>query len=479
MTPANLPPADEDGFRRRAGALLRSAANDLKRNSAAAAADLGLSPAEYAAHLSPEQEFSWDLARRAATVWPMNERDLVPVRNDCPDGVSLLRTADSAASARVFQRGGIDYYEYRDTAMSRLASFRPEWIRMLSVVEDDDPQNPRVHWNNGHLLYQFTYFVGPVNYYYRWAGRDHVLRMNTGDSIWGLPFSPHTFTARNAEEPAYILALTYGAELMGDAQQELAALGPATARGFALDTSSAAAEQGRLLRSYLDASALPLEHAADLAGLKADRLRSVADGASTLAPDEIAALADALRLSPRDLLPVVPDTEGGVSFCPAAGSRSWSYPSAHQGDYRVRELAGNRLHPHTRALEVHPLRDADDAPAGGAGTAAALSTHQHQYLYNVGGGPVRMDWEYDGSRHHTVLEPGASAYVMPFVATSFTRVGPGNSGDPTRLLALRIGGRVTTEARAALGSMYPGSLERYLHEDRQWYEERGTGGGRK
>jgi len=46
--------------------------------------------------------------------------------NDCPDGVLLYRAVDSLASARVFQRGGADYYEYRDTATSRLSSFRPE-----------------------------------------------------------------------------------------------------------------------------------------------------------------------------------------------------------------------------------------------------------------------------------------------------------------------------------------------------------------
>ncbi|MFC9739515.1 hypothetical protein ACFVKC_16550 [Streptomyces noursei] len=330
MSTANLPPAgtpaDDEGFRRRAGALLHSAAGDLRRTSRSAAADLGLTDADYAAHLAPEQGFSWDLAQRAATVWPLNERDLVPVRNDCPRGVRVLRATESASSARVFQRGGIDYYEYRATAMSRLASFRPAWIRMLSVVTDDDPHNADVHWNNGHMLYQFTYCVGPVNYYYRWNGRDHVLRMNTGDSIWGLPFSPHTFTARNAEEPAYVLALTYGGELMGDAQHELAALGPDTARGFALDTDSAAAAQGRLLRSYLDASALPLEHAAELSGIPAGRLAGVADGGTTLTPDEVTALAAALRLSPRDLLPVVPDAVDGVSVCPAATSRSWYHP---------------------------------------------------------------------------------------------------------------------------------------------------------
>ena len=50
--------------------------------------------------------------------------------------------------------------------MSRLGPFRPEWIKELRHVEDNDPHNPDVQFNNGHLMMQTTLFVGPVNFYY-------------------------------------------------------------------------------------------------------------------------------------------------------------------------------------------------------------------------------------------------------------------------------------------------------------------------
>ncbi|MFJ9774022.1 hypothetical protein ACIRVF_22750 [Kitasatospora sp. NPDC101157] len=456
-------PVDEEGFRVRSGALLRSAANDLKRNTEAAAGDLGLSVEEYLEYAAGRRDFPMELGRRAAAVWPMNERDLVPVRNDCPDGVRIHRVADSVASSRTFQRGGIDYYEYRDTAMSRLASFRPEWIKMLSVVDDDDPRNPNVHWNNGHLLYQFTYFVGPVNYYYRWAGEDHVLRMNTGDSIWGLPFSPHTFTSRDADQDAYILALTYGGELMGDAQHELAALGPESAEQFAVDATDPRTAHAAVLRAALSAAAFPAEQLAAEAGLAEARVQELLDGLDVPDHQETDAMAAALRVSPRDLLPVLADTRDGVSHRPVSESRQWCYPSPDQPSYRIRELAGSRLHPHSRALELTPCGVTDPAP---------LRTYQHQYLYNVGTGAVRMAWQYGGKSFETVLEPGDSAYVMPFVETTYAQQEPEEGRG--RVLALRIGGRVTAEARAALGAMYPGGLSRYLNEDRQWYEAGGS-----
>ncbi|GGM41594.1 hypothetical protein GCM10012275_10700 [Longimycelium tulufanense] len=456
----NVHSVDDEGFRRRAGALLRSAANDLKRNTAASAEELGVTEEQIQEYFSGRHEIPGSVHSKAAAVWPLNERDLLPVRNDCPEGVIVLDVAASKSSSRVFQREDIDYYEYRDTAMSRLASFRPEWIRMLSVVDDDDPNNPNVHWNKGHLLYQFTYFVGPVNYYYRWNGESHVLRMETGDSIWGLPFSPHTFTARNDSEPAYILALTYGGELMGDAQHELAALGPSTARKFAWDENPWTT-QIRLLRSHIDAAMLSVAEVAQRSKVTQDRITELVEGAAIPSYSEIESLAAALRVSVRDLLPVSPDSPGGISLVRAVDSRRWLYPSAQQADYSVRQLAGNKLHPYTRALEIQPLRDSD---------AAAISTHQHQYLYNVGETPMTMRWEYLGKRYEARLAPGDSAYVMPFIPTSFTvDSAPAAQASAARLLALRIAGRIGVEARVALGSMHPGSLERLLNEDRQWY----------
>jgi len=217
---------DDPTMQSRAAALLRSAANDLKRDDATAEAELGLPSGFFAALTSGALTITWDLIERAVQVWPLNERDLLAVHDDCPDGVGIVRTADSIKSSRVIDRGGRPYYEYRDTAMSRVASFRPERIRML-VTADGRAEDPSVQWKNGHLLYQFTYLVGPVNYYYEWEGVRHCVRMTTGDSVWGVPFGRHSFTSRDPAEPAYILALTYGGGLVGDAQRELAVLGVA------------------------------------------------------------------------------------------------------------------------------------------------------------------------------------------------------------------------------------------------------------
>ena len=65
------------------------------------------------------------------------------------------------------ERAGKPYYEYRDTVMSCLAPFRPEWILDLCIVDNNEATNSKVQWNNGHFMHQFTYFIGEVNYYFK------------------------------------------------------------------------------------------------------------------------------------------------------------------------------------------------------------------------------------------------------------------------------------------------------------------------
>ncbi|ANP48595.1 methylphosphonate synthase [Streptomyces griseochromogenes] len=454
-----------EGFDRRAAALLRAAANDLKRDDDNAERDLGLEPGSFAEYTSGRRPVDWALLQRAAEVWPLNERDLLPIHDDCPTGLSVLRAKESEASSRVLARGGTDYYEYRDTAMSRIASYRPEWIRMLQVVGNDRADNPDVRWNRGHLLYQFTYFVGPVNYYYRWQGESYCVPMETGDSVWGLPFAPHSFTARGDAEPAYILALTYGGGLVGDAQRELAVLGRRAAHELALPVTRDATSADGQIRSFMAAGCVTPAELAARTGLPPERIRQLTGPGARAVPtqDELTVLADGLGVSVRDLLPPRSTSRHGVSIQHARDARSWVHPDEGRPAYRLTRLAGDPLHPHTSALQVDVLAtaDADSAP---------LATHQHQYLFVLGDAPVRISWERDGERRTDVLGPGDSAYTEPLVPVTFSAV----TEAAPRVLMLRIGGHVTPDVRHALGAMAEQGIDRYIAEDRLWYSKEGN-----
>jgi hypothetical protein len=447
-------------YRARAAALLRAAANDLKRDDATAETDLGVPPGTFGELVSGRRAVDWNLVRAACEVWPLNERDLLPIHDDCPDGVRIHRLAESVDSSRILSRGGRPYYEYRDTAMSRIASYRPEWIRMLCRVDDDDPDNPAVQWNKGHLLYQFTYFVGPVNYYYEWEGKRFCAEFDTGDSVWGLPFAPHSFAVRGEGETGYILAMTYGGSLVGDPQRELSVLGPETARAMALPASSPRLGRAALIRSFMSARVMAQAELARSSGVPGERLTRIVSGDLDAGHDDVAALAAALEVSVRDLSPPTSLTTDGVRVRRRADAATWSYPDS-DGAYRVTRLATDPTHPDTSALELH---------VNATDTDEWLTTHQHQYLYVLGVDPVRLSWKHRGRRHDVDLRPGDSCYVLPGTPMSL-RGGP--SASPSVLL-LRIAGHVDVDVRFALGSMTDAGVDRYVHEDRMWYDAQGA-----
>ena len=108
--------------------------------------------------------------------------------------------------------------------MSRLSYFKPEWIKELRVVDNSNPKNPDVIYNNGHFLHQITFFLGPVNFYWKEGDKSYCKEMNTGDSNYITPFYSHSFANRDENKDAIIIAVTFGGEVRKN-QKELYWLG--------------------------------------------------------------------------------------------------------------------------------------------------------------------------------------------------------------------------------------------------------------
>jgi hypothetical protein len=75
------------GYTLRTAATFRGILNDLKRNDEVAANELGVDAQLLKDILSAKRALPLDLIRRAAEIWPVNERDFFPIHDDVPDGV--------------------------------------------------------------------------------------------------------------------------------------------------------------------------------------------------------------------------------------------------------------------------------------------------------------------------------------------------------------------------------------------------------
>ena len=203
------------------GAVIRGLLNGLKHTPQTIGPVIGIEPEILEEIIAGKTGLTDNVEKALFSVPGINQRDfyfpdvqhLFPVIDDTDNGVVVFRAQDTFKSRRMLTRGPekIPYYVYADTAMSNTSSFRPEWIKELCVHNGDSADElPDWAFNKGHFEHQVTYFIGPVNFY--WLdknGKRHMCKMNTGDTNYIVPFVPHTFTTRRADE-GLILAVTYG-----------------------------------------------------------------------------------------------------------------------------------------------------------------------------------------------------------------------------------------------------------------------------
>ena len=432
--------------------------NDLKRRPVDAAEELDVPLEEIMNIIEGKNEISSEIISRATKIWPVNFRDFFLIHDDCPNGIKIMHAEDSAKSSRVMNRGGMPYYEYRDTAMSSVALFRPEWIEELCEVEDNDPNNTTVQWNNGHFMHQFTYFIGDVNYYYRGPdGEKKVAIMNTGDSVYGTPFRPHSFaTRKGAAKNGLILALTYGNKLAADTQQELSAVGKELSLPYWLDFSSRKNAFWSLLNFHRNCASLSFEELEKRTGINKEKLIQYENSSEIPPYDMIVTLAAALNANARDLLPndVIEDK---VIVRYYKDSPKWHFPQTTKA-YEIVELAHSRNLPFSKAFEFTILKENDSNSSNELDLIVGL----HQYIYNVGENIIHLNWKINNKSHIEELKPGDSAYIKPNVPHNFRNKG--------KLMVLRIAGRVAGDAQRELSTLDKNDAHRAVSEVSMWFD---------
>jgi len=431
--------------------------NDLKRRPEDAAKELSVSLEEIMSVIKGERELSHDIIKRATEIWPINIADFYLIHDDCPNGVKIMRAEHSKKTRRIMDRAGLPYYEYRDTAMSSVSLFRPEWIEELCIVDDNEPDNPNVQWNNGHFMHQFTYFIGDVNYYYQGPdGKKKVAIMNTGDSVYGTPFRPHSFaTRKGASKNGLILALTYGNSLL-ISQQELSTLGVELGLNFYLDFSSKEHAFSSLLKFNRENASLTHEEVAKRTGIPKETIQSLEKSISSLPDDEVfTKLAKALNVNVRDLYP--PDSvEDKVIVRYYKDALRWFYPESKA--YEIVELVYSRHLPFSKALEFN-IKKSDD------NETLDLQMGLHQYIYNIGDSSVDLNWKINNTINHEKINPGDSVYVKPFVPHNFRSQG--------KLMVLRIAGRIAGDGQREFSILDKEDAHRAILETSMWFDPKG------
>jgi len=443
------------------GARILSEANDLKRTPEALAAELNLSIDQMRDVIAgqADRETACGVLHRMSEVYPVSIADLWVEYDDTDDGVRIVTSADSVASGRVFDRldrdGGFSpYYEYRDTAMSRVAPFKPEWIKELRVVSNAEPDNPDVAYNHGHLMHQTTFFVGPVNFYWEINEQRHCVEMNTGDSNYITPFIPHSFTSREEGNLGLILAVTYGGAVRS-ALSEFGRTDAEALEGLIADPRQPDAAFVQRLKNHAAAESLNNEQLIERlvhAGFDKVRARTlVTNGGPTV--NELEAISEALNIRPADLAvsPLTEDEEVVVKR--RRGTAKRDYPNSDRPAYELTELARSKHQPLLKGFDVAVV----------GGDNGTMQHGLHEYIYNYGDEPTELFW---GEGHQSTLLPGDSAYVRPMVAHRFQ---PAQGAQAGRLIMIRVPSALNGTAMEELSTFAPQGRQRVARETRRWF----------
>ena len=107
--------------------------NDLKRRPEDAASDLGISKKDINKIVEGKKKLNFDIIEKAVKIWPVNYSEFFDVEDDTKNGYKIFKNSDSNSTQRKMYRGGEPYYLYKDTVMSKVSTFRPEWIQQLKV----------------------------------------------------------------------------------------------------------------------------------------------------------------------------------------------------------------------------------------------------------------------------------------------------------------------------------------------------------
>tara|TARA_B110000014_G_C20122824_1_gene595891 strand:- start:2726 stop:4096 length:1371 start_codon:yes stop_codon:yes gene_type:complete len=448
--------SNQNEIRQKSSANFLGILNDIKRRPEDAAKELNVSVELIQSIIEGDVELTDDIINRAVKIWPVNKRDFHIIEDDCPNGVKIMSSEMSKKSSRIMYRAGKPYYEYRDTAMSKVAPFRPEWILELCSVTDNDPENSSIQWNNGHFMHQFTYFIGNVNFYFKDEnGEKQTAVMNTGDSMYITPFIPHTFATRdNGESNGLILALTYGGKLTGEHQQELASMSE-LGHEFALDFSSKENASASLLEYHRGISTISLEELSSRTKIEVNELKKFECGLKIPTIGDLEKIAAALNVNIRDLMSN-DKIEQKVITKKYNDARTWYYPDSTKC-YKFVELAATSTLPFSKSFEVELLNSEN--------SELDLKTGLHQYIYNLSPNSVTINWSMSSQEFTEIIKPNDSLYIKPFIKHNFRGSG--------KLLILRIGGKIPGDSQRELSIIGKENAKRAIAETTLWFDKTG------
>jgi len=399
---------------------LKAEMNDLKRTPDSVATELDVPIKEVKSFLDGDFRLSdyLEFIIKFTKIYPVDISDLLIDIDDTKNGILHFNIKDSMESSRVFSRQDKEgnftpYYEYRDTASSKIAYFYPEWISQLRVVSDDDPYNLDVAYNRGHFLHQYTLFVGPVNFYYEVDGIKYCKKMNTGDSMYITPYIKHSFTSRDSSKTAYIIAVTSGGYVK-HSLHKFHNFGTNFLTNSKLNIHSFSNRLKKIVEiaannELRDINSINLE-------LKNKGIKKTLSDFyenNNINVNDIHILSEVLNIDPSDLLFPEKYSKEKVSITKFNPNQYEFYPNKEDPAYRIYRLQKVSNVEGMKGFIINPLSSKNKI---------YFEFSLNIYMINYEESEITVSWINDSKNYSINLKKGESLYIKPFIKFSLTSI---------------------------------------------------------
>tara|TARA_Y100000590_G_scaffold29108_1_gene32575 strand:- start:4648 stop:5952 length:1305 start_codon:yes stop_codon:yes gene_type:complete len=421
---------------------LRQVMNDLKRRDVDAAKELNINLNKFRSILNGKIRLDEKLATKIINTWPIKYSELLNPIID-KKNFKIMKSGESKKSSRIMKRKGNDYYEYRDTVIERNAPFKPEWIRELCYVNNNLANNKKVRWNKGHLLHQFTYFVGKVNFYYMENNKKKVAILNTGDSMYITPYVPHSFATRDINKKSYIIAITFEDKIYSQIQDELLNIDKKKINKFLINKSDKKKIVADLINKYLKNLSLSLDEFQKRVKIK--KIKNILIGKKDVNSAELKKIADALNINLRELMPV--EISKKVVVKKTKDSKKWYFPLNAKKYFLIKELASIKDVPSAKSIEMKVLTS----------NKYKFVSSAHQYIYVLSEkGNVFVN------NRLVILKNKDTLYLKPFTEHFYPKKNQS-------FLILRVEGKISGDVQMQISNFNFKDLKRARMEASQWF----------
>jgi len=451
----------QDEYLKSIGARVLCELNDLKRTIETAAQELGYQLDNLKNILKgncTEKEIL-DLINKMGQTYPIDHLQLCLLKDDTINGIRFFDSKQSKESSRIYKRPNrsgqlTNYYDYRDTAMSKLSLFKPEWIQVLREVDDSDPHNADVIMNNGHFMHQVTMFIGPVNFYYEdSSGKRHCCEMNTGDSNYITPFMKHSFTSRDKSSFTCILAVTFGADV-SRAQRELYAIGTSAIENLNIGVHGASR---KLIQQHMDNNFFTDDILDSMIDLPDFNINSLLNSSRIITDTEYETIASVLGVDVYQLKAPNNKKEDECIIKYIKNLTPHSFCVNNKKRYEVYTLAKSLKIPALTSSIIKVTNNQHDL-------SHSFKKSLHTYVINYSDTPAEIKWKTKNGTFTKTINKYDSVYLKPFIGFSFKNMTNKNSS----LFVVGIPTSINTQTQKELSSLM--QPKRVINDIGTWYD---------